>query len=105
MRNFENAWERKITLTASDKISPNVLSWQPFQTKVDVQASAAKRPYPAPGGARGVRFNREAEGYILFAKGARAGAVLSLTGKSRMYDFMAGCQKPLKPKKYISFMA
>ncbi len=40
-----------------------------------------------------------------FSKGAKAGAVLSFSGKSRMKDFMAGCQKPLKPKKYISLTA
>ena len=40
-----------------------------------------------------------------FSNGARAGAVFSFEGKSLIYDFMAGCQKPLKPKKYISLIA
>ncbi len=35
----------------------------------------------------------------------RAGAEFNLAGKFLMKDFIVGCKKPLKPKKYISFMA
>ncbi len=38
-------------------------------------------------------------------KGARAGEEFRRDGKSRTKDFIEGCQKPLKPKKYISFIA
>ena len=34
-----------------------------------------------------------------------AGALFSRAGKSLINDFMDGCQNPLKPKKYISFIA
>src|SRR6266436_1001596 len=36
---------------------------------------------------------------------ARAGVEFRCAGNPRMKVFMEGCQKPLKPKKYISFRA
>jgi len=36
---------------------------------------------------------------------ARAGVEFTCAGKPRMKVFMEGCQKPLKPNEYISFIA